>query len=111
MWKNRRELDKKIKSSLLIFSITFSLFFGIFIQFFPLYVIASEPTTTSGPVITFQEESWDFGDIDSEEIPSHTFILKNTGDEILVIERIKVACESCIDVRLSEKDILPGEST
>ena len=110
MWKNRRELDKKIKVPLLIFSITFSLFFGIFIQFFPLSVIASETTTALGPVITFQEKSWDFGEIDSEEIPSHTFILKNTGDELLIIERIRVACESCFDVRLSGKDILPEES-
>jgi tetratricopeptide (TPR) repeat protein len=110
MWKNKRELDKKIESSLLIFTIIFSLFFGIFIQLFSLSVIASGPTTASGPVITFQEESWDFGKIDSEEIPSHIFILKNTGDELLIIERIKVACESCVDVRLSNKDILPKES-
>jgi len=108
--KNKNNINHKIKISLLIFSITFSLFFGFFIQLFSLSVIASEPTTTSGPVITFQEKSWDFGEIDSEEIPSHTFILKNTGDELLIIERIKVTCESCIDVRLSGKDILPEES-
>ncbi len=110
MWKNKKELDKKIELSLLIFTIIFSLFFGIFIEFFSLSVIASGPTTASGPVITFQEKSWDFGEIDSEEIPSHTFTLKNTGDELLIIERIKITCESCVDAQISNKDILPEES-
>jgi hypothetical protein len=108
--KNKNNINHKIKISSLIFSITFSLFFGIFIQLFSLSVIASGPTTTSGPVITFQEKSWDFGEIDSEEIPSHTFILKNTGDELLIIEKIKITCESCVDAQISNKDILPEES-
>jgi tetratricopeptide (TPR) repeat protein len=108
--KNKNNINHKIKISSLIFSIIFSLFFGIFIQLFSLSVIASGPTTASGPVITFQEKSWDFGEIDSREIPSHTFILKNTGDELLIIERIKITCESCVDAQISNKDILPEES-
>ena len=108
--KNKNYINHKIKIPLLVFTIIFSLFFGIFIEYFSLPVIASELTTTSGPVITFQEKSWDFGEIDSREIPSHTFTLKNTGDELLIIERIKITCESCIDAQISNKDILPEES-
>ena len=110
IWENKKTLDRKDGLLFTVFTIIFSVFFGIFSQIFYLPVIASESTTTLGPMIVLQEEHWDFGEIDSEEIPSHTFIVKNTGNEPLIIEQIKVACESCVDIYISKKEILSQES-
>ena len=110
MIRENKKLDGKNELLLIVFAIIFSVFFGIFSQIFYLPVVATESTTNSGPVITFQEEHWDFGEIDSKEIPSHNFIIKNTGNELLIIEQIEAACESCVDIYISKKEILPQES-
>ena len=110
IWENKKTLDGKNELLLIVFAIIFSVFFSIFSQIFCLPVVATESTTNSGPVITFQEEHWDFGEIDSKEIPSHTFIIKNVGNELLIIEQIEAACESCVDIYISKKEILPQEN-
>ena len=111
MKKNINNVNEEIKIPLIIFSITFSLFFLIIMQFSPLYAIATNKTTDSAPVISFQEESYNFGEITPEEIPTHIFKFKNTGDEALIIKGIKVTCESCVDALLiSTKIIEPGET-
>ncbi len=62
----------------------------------------------ASPSIHFQEESWDFGDIAPDELPTHIFKFKNYGDEKLIIKDIKVDCESCADALPSTKNIKPG---
>ena len=83
---------------------------GFFIQYFSLKTFATMPTDSSGPNIVIQENSWDFGEIHPKDIPTHSIIIKNAGNGILTINRIKVACESCIDVSISKKEIMPNES-
>jgi len=63
----------------------------------------------SGPSIYFLEDSWDFGEIAPDELPTHIFKFKNIGDEVLIIKETKVSCESCIDLLISTKELNPGE--
>ena len=108
--ENKKTINGKNELLLIVFTIIFTVFFSTFFQIFCLPVVATESTTNSGPVITFQEEYWDFGEIDSKEIPSHTFMIKNTGNELLIIKQIEAACESCVDISISKKEILPQEN-
>ncbi len=41
-----------------------------------------------GPIIQFDEETYDFGQVSQGEIPEHIFTFKNVGDEELVIKKI-----------------------
>jgi len=91
---NKYNLNHKIKLLLLFFS---------------LFALAANTTAASGPVISFSEESWDFGEITPDELPTHIFEFKNIGDEVLIIKGTKVSCESCIDPLISTKELNPGE--
>ena len=63
----------------------------------------------SGPSIYFPEDSWDFGEITPDELPTHIFKFKNIGDEVLIIKETEVNCESCIAPVISIKELKPGE--
>jgi tetratricopeptide (TPR) repeat protein len=63
----------------------------------------------TGPSIYFPEDSWDFGEITPDELPTHIFKFKNIGDEVLIIKGTKVSCESCIDPIISAQELNPGE--
>jgi len=63
----------------------------------------------SGPSIYFPEDSWDFGEITPDELPTHIFKFKNIGDEVLIIKETEVSCESCIAPVISIKELKPGE--
>jgi len=63
----------------------------------------------SGPSIYFLEDSWDFGEITPDELPTHIFKFENVGDEVLIIKETKVSCESCIDPVISIRELNPGE--
>ena len=104
--KDSRSRKKRIP--FLIFFIFCSLFFIFITQFLPsdLIIIAA----ASGPVISFLEESWDFGEITPDELPTHIFKLENIGDEVLIIKEAKVSCESCIAPIISTKELNPGDS-
>ncbi|MBA7498619.1 Cell division coordinator CpoB [subsurface metagenome] len=95
--------------SLIIMCIAFSLFFALMAQFLPLSTITTIALGSSGPSIYFPEDSWDFGEITPDELPTHIFKFKNIGDEVLIIKGTKVSCESCIDPLISTKELNPGE--
>lgn len=93
-----------------IFSLIF-IFIALMIQALPLGLttIITIAEASSGPSIYFLEESWDFGEIPPDELPTHIFKFENIGDEVLIIKGTKVACESCIDPIISPKELNPGE--
>ena len=94
--------------SLLIF-MAFSLFFILIAQSLPTHCTTTIALASSGPSISFSEDYWDFGEITSDELPTHIFKFKNIGDEVLIIKGTKVSCESCIDPVISNEELNPGE--
>lgn len=101
--------NKKNKIFSLIVYITFSLFFILLAQILPSHNNTTIALADSGPSIYFLEDSWDFGEISPDELPTHIFEFENRGDELLIIKRVKVSCESCIDPVISTQELNPGE--
>jgi hypothetical protein len=69
-------------------------------------------TTTeqkSGPVITFEKEEHDFGDIGADTYNKCVFKFENTGDSLLAIKDIHAPC-GCTVPRISKNDYAPGET-
>jgi len=93
----------------LIMCIAFFLFFISMAQILPSHSNMIIALADSGPSIYFPEDSWDFGEIAPDELPTHIFKFENTGDEILIIKETKVSCESCIDPIISTGELNPGE--
>jgi len=106
--KNNTEKRNRIFS--LIMRIAFSLLLIFTAQILPLRGITTVIVLAgSGPSIYFPEDSWDFGEITPDTLPTHTFKFKNTGDEALIIKGTKVSCESCIVPIISAEELNPGE--
>jgi hypothetical protein len=63
----------------------------------------------AAPQITCEEPIFDFGTRDTAEVVVHSFTLKNTGDEDLLIHAVRPAC-GCTAARLPRQSIPPGES-
>ncbi|MBL7870719.1 MAG: DUF1573 domain-containing protein [Cyclobacteriaceae bacterium] len=56
------------------------------------FVEAQETKPISGPVITWAESTYDFGDIMEGDKVSHTFKFTNTGNSPLVLTNVEVTC-------------------
>ncbi len=63
---------------------------------------------SNGPVITFDESSFDFGVIEPGAVVSHIFKFKNTGKLPLIIKDVTTQCGCTIPTK-PEKPIAPGE--
>lgn len=62
------------------------------------------------PVLTFKEESFDFGTINEGDVVEHTFTFTNTGDGPLVITAAKGSCGCTVPTWPKGETIAPGES-
>ncbi|MBU4362158.1 DUF1573 domain-containing protein, partial [bacterium] len=103
-----RKIRKNRIFSLMLY-IAFSLFFIPMAQILPSHSNMIIALADSGPSIYFPEDSWDFGEITPDELPTYIFKFENMGDEILIIKGTKVSCESCIDPVISTRELDPGE--
>jgi len=65
----------------------------------------------SGPVTSYtaNEEMHDFGEVENGSQNPFTFVLTNTGDSPLIIEKAKGSC-SCTVPKKPEDPIMPGET-
>lgn len=70
----------------------------------PLFSI---PLVDAAPVIKFDAESFDFGQIYEGEIATHVYKFKNTGNEDLYIKEVIPSC-GCTAVLVSSKVIPPN---
>lgn len=61
-----------------------------------------------GPIISFENESHDFGDIQQGETVSTYFKFKNTGKKELVISTVKTSC-GCTVPKYPKTPIQPGD--
>ena len=66
-------------------------------------------TTAAGPVMTFAESKFDFGNIKQGDIVEHVFKFKNTGNAPLVIKQVDVTC-GCTTPEWPKEPIAPGKS-
>lgn len=65
----------------------------------------------SAPSITAIEGgSRSFGTHHGKDSPACSFIIKNTGDEALSIKGVNKTCGGCVEINVSEKEILPGKT-
>jgi len=60
-----------------------------------------------GPVITFEEPTHDFGDINQGDKVEHTFAFENSGNEPLLITDVRVTC-GCTATEWPRNPIAPG---
>jgi len=107
----KNNAGKKNRIFSLIMCIAFYLLFILIAQTLPMYSTTTITLAGTGPSIYFPEDSWDFGEITPDELPTHIFKFENMGDEILIIKGTKVSCESCIDPVISTRELNPGEES
>lgn len=60
--------------------------------------------------IVVQQMSHDFGDINQGDIVTHTFVISNSGGDILKISNVKASC-GCTAAKPEKDELKPGEST
>lgn len=65
----------------------------------------------NGPIITFAEKIFDFGQINQGDIVEHTFVFENTGNAPLIISNAKGSCGCTVPKYARETAIAPGESS
>jgi len=70
------------------------------------------PTAAAGgkPKIVCDEPEFDFGERRNDEKVEHEFIIKNAGDGLLLIDKVRTTC-GCTVAQPEKKDLQPGEST
>ncbi len=60
---------------------------AVFFLFFGLGVLITQHSEAA-PVITVTEDVYDFGEVKQGDELEHTFVISNSGDETLVIEKV-----------------------
>lgn len=73
-----------------------------------LSLVAQDAEKASGPVITFSEETFDFGDIKQGDKVEHTFDFKNTGTEPLILSNVLTTC-GCTATDWPRDPVAPGK--
>ena len=63
-----------------------------------------------GPKLVIQQTSHDFGDILQGEKVTHTFVISNSGGDVLKISDVRASC-GCTAVKPEKNELAPGEST
>ncbi len=72
--------------------------------------LSDTKTTTGGPEIVFEEESFDFGTAKGKDTIVHQFKFKNTGDQPLHIANVSASC-GCTIPNKPDGPIAPGETS
>ncbi|KXX67878.1 DUF1573 domain-containing protein [Flammeovirga sp. SJP92] len=77
--------------------------------FLGLIGIVASAQDTTGPVLTFEEKTYEFGDIHQGDVVEHTFKFSNTGDAPLVITNVTTTC-GCTAPNWPKEPIQPGDN-
>ncbi len=64
----------------------------------------------SSPKISIEKNTYDFGDIDEGIVVKHNYTIKNAGDALLEITKIRASC-GCTAANPVKDKLEPGEST
>jgi hypothetical protein len=68
---------------------------------------STQKEKVSGPVITFEKNTHDFGEIYQGDKVEHVFKFTNTGNEPLIITNIQISC-GCTTPQWPHEPIPPG---
>ncbi|MGH2575770.1 MAG: DUF1573 domain-containing protein [Ignavibacteria bacterium] len=86
--------------------------FGLILVFsFSAFLISKnlKDPRISGPVITFEEEKHDFGDVKQGPALENYFEFTNTGEDVLIVKSVTTSC-GCTGAMIGDKkEFLPGE--
>lgn len=63
----------------------------------------------NSPIVTFDEKTYDFGELKQGEKAEHTYVIKNTGKRDLIIRKVSTSC-GCTAVTPEKKIIAQNES-
>lgn len=80
----------------------------LFSILFSLAMVAAAQAET-GPKISFNNEVYDFGEVEKGQKVQYNFEFKNSGDAELVISEVKPSC-GCTTAEMAKKNFAPGES-
>lgn len=80
----------------------------VFALIFGLIGFVANAQDTSGPAITFEEKTYEFGDIHQGDVVEHTFKFTNTGDTPLVITNVTTTC-GCTAPKWPKEPIQAGD--
>ena len=72
--------------------------------------LVSQPARTKGPNLFVENPVFDFGQAKDKKIIKHTFILKNVGDEPLIISDVSTSC-GCTTAGDFEAEVPAGGKT
>ena len=85
----------------------------LFVLFLSIQVFAqsteADAEVQTGPTITFEEKSHNFGGINQGEKVQYDFVYKNTGSEPLIISNVRTSC-GCTAPNWSKEPLPVGES-
>ncbi|MCF8241601.1 MAG: DUF1573 domain-containing protein [Melioribacteraceae bacterium] len=80
-----------------------------FLILFVFIVSLSLNAQLVGPKISSNESAFDFGVITEGQIVEHDFVVFNTGDDLLKIEKVRASC-GCTAAQPDKTELKPGES-
>jgi len=72
--------------------------------------LVSQPASSKGPNLFVENPVFDFGQAKDKKIIKHTFILKNVGDETLLISDVSTSC-GCTTAGDFEAEVAAGGET
>lgn len=81
----------------------------LLVSFFLSLAISSSAQDQSGPTITWDKTTFDFGDIYQGEKVEHTFKFVNTGKQPLVLTNVQVTCGCTTPKGWPRDPIMPGD--
>ncbi|MDB5261822.1 MAG: hypothetical protein JWQ14_1103 [Adhaeribacter sp.] len=70
---------------------------------------ANQKVVTDGPVLTFAETKFDFGNIQEGEVVKHIYKFRNTGNQPLLISEVRVTC-GCTSPEWTKTPVAPGQT-
>ena len=77
---------------------------------FTFLMIMSYAACSSPVITTIGDNVKSFGTHYSKDHPLCSFVIRNTGDETLVIKGVNKTCGGCVEISVSGKEIVPGRT-